>query len=200
MGNVNSTILCEEELEELKNTSVFNFVEIEHLYERFCYLDRLNVGYLTYKELNSIPEFEMNPFNKLICSVIERRFDYQNITFAHFLDLIGLFNIRTDLNKRIKFLFDIFDLNQDGKLCKSVLKRIFKLMGCNDDKEVDIVLKMYDIHKKGYIDFNDFTAFYMSDPVIEQNMLIDFTKNIKQPSKVGFKDIIIPYFFNKKDR
>ena len=80
MGNVNSTILCEEELEELKNTSVFNFVEIEHLYERFCYLDRLNVGYLTYKELNSIPEFEMNPFNKLICSVIERRFDYQNIT------------------------------------------------------------------------------------------------------------------------
>ncbi|WUR02486.1 putative calcineurin B subunit [Vairimorpha necatrix] len=198
MGNVNSSILCEEEIEELKNSSVFTEHEIEYLYDRFCYLDKFSVGYLTYKDLNTIPEFEMNPFNKLICNAIERIFDYQNITFLHFLDLVGLFNKKTSVEKRIRFLFDIFNLNRDGRLCKSVLKDIFEIMGCRDEAEIGLVLRTYDTKKKGYLDYKDFTNFYFSDPNIEKNMLIDFTKNIKQPTKVRFKDIIFPNFLIKK--
>ena len=85
MGNIHSTFLCDEEIEEIKSTTCFDYAEIEHLFERFCFLDKMNVGFLTYNELNNVPEFEMNPFNKLIINFLEKKMDYQHISFLCFL-------------------------------------------------------------------------------------------------------------------
>lgn len=199
MGSINSTILCEEEIEAIKSTTVFEYAEIEHLFERFIYLDKMNLGYITYNELNNIPEFEINPFNKLIINVLEKRMDYENISFPCFLSFLEIFHPKTDKSVRIQFLFDIFDLNRDGRLCKSVLYRLSLLMGRNDVSQVEYVLEVFDKGGKGYLDMDDFIAFYDSDSNIERNMVIEYSKNIKQAQKVGFMDIIVPSWSKKEE-
>ncbi|KAF9763313.1 Calcineurin subunit B type 2 [Nosema granulosis] len=199
MGNINSAILCEEEIEAIKSTTVFEYAEIEHLFERFLYLDKMNYGYLTYNELNNIPEFEINPFNKLIINALEKKMDYENISFPCFLSFLEIFHRKTDKIIRIQFLFDIFDLNRDGRLCKSVLNRICMLMGKSGHGEAEYVLEIFDRNNKGFLDMNDFIFFYDSDPNIEKNMVIDYSKNIKQPQKVGFLDIIVPSWSKKSE-
>ncbi|EQB60909.1 ca2+-binding protein (ef-hand superfamily) [Vairimorpha apis BRL 01] len=198
MGNVNSTFLSEEELKDFKKSTIFSYAEIENLYERFCYLDKLHQGYLTYNELNNIPEFEMNPFSKLICIAIEKRLDYINITFAHFLDFLSIFHEKTPKECRIKFLFSVLDLNKDERLCRSVLKRINNIMGNNNNKEVEDILSTYDFDRKGYLDYNDFVFFYNEDDSIESKMIIDFTKTIKHSVKLKLSDIVLPYFLKRK--
>ncbi|EOB12049.1 calcineurin beta subunit, partial [Nosema bombycis CQ1] len=125
MGNMHSSILYEEEIEAIKSTTVFEYAEIEHLFDRFLYFDKMNLGYLTYNELNNIPEFEINPFSKLIINFLEKKMDYEHISFLCFLSFLEIFHVKTDKSVRINFLFDIFDLHRDGRLCKVVLTRIY---------------------------------------------------------------------------
>lgn len=193
MGLLSSTMLCEEEIEELKNTTVFDYREIEHLYERFQFLDKEPHGYLTYNELNNIPEFHSNPFGHLIMKNIERRTDYEKMTFPHFLEFLGTFSEKTNKKHRIKYLFDVFDLNEDGRLCRGVLLRIYRMMGQQGgEKETENILGIYDEGGKGYLDISDFTNFYNSDPSIDLNMIIDFSKNLKQRKQTGFIQVLWP--------
>ncbi|CAD26322.1 CALCINEURIN BETA SUBUNIT [Encephalitozoon cuniculi GB-M1] len=193
MGSLSSTMLCEEEIEELKNTTVFDEREIEHLYERFQFLDRESRGYLTYNELNNIPEFQSNPFSHLIMKSIEKMTDYEKMTFPHFLEFLGIFSERNSKRNRIRYLFDIFDLNGDGRLCRNVLIRINKMMGQDGRvEEAENLLNIYDEGGKGYLDISDFTRFYESDPLIDKNMIIDFSKNLKERRQVGFMQVLWP--------
>jgi|UPI000678DC2B serine/threonine-protein phosphatase 2B regulatory subunit/calcineurin B family protein 1 len=201
MGNMHSSILYEEEIEAIKSTTVFEYAEIEHLFDRFLYFDKMNLGYLTYNELNNIPEFEINPFSKLIINFLEKKMDYEHISFLCFLSFLEIFHVKTDKSVRINFLFDIFDLHRDGRLCKVVLTRIYQFMGTGlcDNNEIEYVLQLYDKDRKGYLDKGDFINFYNSDPNIEKNLIIDFSKNLKQSEKIGFLDVIMPSRSKKKE-
>jgi Ca2+-binding EF-hand superfamily protein len=200
MGSTTSSMLCEEELEELKSTTVFDYREIEHLYERFQYLDRQSNGYLTYNELNSIPEFQYNPFGSLIGKSIERMTDYENMTFPHFLSFLEIFNKRSDRRQRIRYLFDVFDLNGDGRLCRNVLVRIGNIMGHGGvEREADELLERYDETGKGYIDLSDFSRFYCDDPKTDESMLLDLTKNIKQRRHLSFIQVLRPSTYEDED-
>jgi Ca2+-binding EF-hand superfamily protein len=200
MGAMSSSMLSEEELEELKSTTVFDYREIEYLYERFQYLDRQSNGYLTYNELNSIPEFQYNPFGSLIGKSIERMTDYENMTFPHFLSFLEIFNEKTDKRMRIRYLFDVFDLNGDGRLCRNVLLRIGSMMGHDRaEREADELLERYDEAGKGYLDLSDFSRFYCEDPKTEKGMLLDPGKNIKQKKHLGFMQVLRPSTYEDRD-
>lgn len=193
MGWLGSTMLCEEEIEELKNTTVFDEREIEHLYERFRFLDRESRGYLTYNELNNVPEFQSNPFGHLILKSVEKMTDYEKMTFPHFLEFLGVFSEKSSKRNRIRYLFEIFDLNGDGRLCRNVLLRINRMMGQEGRlEEVEGLLSTYDNGGKGYLDMGDFARFYEGDPSIDRSMIIDFSRNLKQRKQVGFMQVLWP--------
>ncbi|EOB11942.1 calcineurin beta subunit [Nosema bombycis CQ1] len=127
--------------------------------------------------------------------------DYEHISFLCFLSFLEIFHVKTDKSVRINFLFDIFDLHRDGRLCKVVLTRIYQFMGTGlcDNNEIEYVLQLYDKDRKGYLDKGDFINFYNSDPNIEKNLIIDFSKNLKQSEKIGFLDVIMPSRSKKKE-
>ena len=193
MGIFTDDMLCEEEIEDLLTSSVFNQQEIEHLYERFKMLDRQSNGYLTYNNLLYIPEFCANPFNNRILSAIERTIGFETLTFPFFLEIMGIFSPKSNVHGRIKFMFRVFDFNEDGRLCFEVLNKIFEIiMGIErrydrNNEEVEELLKFYDISKKGYMDYGDFVNFY-TDHNLDKMLLVNFE------CKTGPKNPIFPFF------
>lgn len=179
--------LCEEEIEELKKSTVFKVHEIEALYERFKYLNRSNTSFLTFIDFQMIPEFHSNPFSKLLINYLEGMNSFENISFASYLEFLQIFNAKTPRPRRISFLFNLFDIDQDSKISKSDLLEIQNLMEREQSMEaIEEVLSLFDATGKGYLDYEDFVNFYDSDPSFEYNMLLDLSSYYKEPVESGF--------------
>ncbi|KAI5153045.1 hypothetical protein ENBRE01_3142 [Enteropsectra breve] len=188
--------LSDEELAELQESFSFEKREIEFLYERFNFLDKSRFGYLNYGDLMRIPEFGSNPFSRMIVQHIEKGNENTKIDFVIFLDFLELFSARTAASKRISFLFDVLNLNKNGRLCRVVLAAIQEHMrGTLDTAEIDALLGEFDTGDKGYLDFNDFQQFYLSNSRLDVNMTIDFSKIYETAEKsVTIWDLLWPKF------
>ncbi|KAL6120442.1 hypothetical protein NUSPORA_02831 [Nucleospora cyclopteri] len=184
--------LNNEELEYLEKNTVFSSDEIVYLFNRFCYLDRRKCGYLSYTDFQLIPEFVSNPFCDLIVGYIEEYItEDEKLNFAYFLDFLKLFHAATPKSARINYLFNLFDLNKDHKLCIKVLSKIMQIIGVKEaENAAGETLKQYDIGQKGFLDIFDFTRLYNEDDNLEKILVIDFKKNIFVPERaVGLIDI-----------
>lgn len=201
MGLWDGNLLYLDEIKELSKGGLFSFDEIKGLYERFKYLDRSNSGHLSFAEFHLIPEFYSNPFSHLIMKYLEKRFCYEKITFSNFVEFLSIFNFKTVKEKRIEFLFKIFDLKDEKKLTPETLKEIKFLMTKEDNiDELEIleIFKNYDTNTKGYLNFNDFIIFYNDDPTLDKNLIIDFRKDIIRSKIERFWDIFWPFKSKKK--
>lgn len=203
----NSTTLCVEEIEELKKNTAFDIQEIESLYERFKYLDRTGVGFLTFVEFQMIPEFYSNPFSRLIINHLERMKLFEKISFGIYLEFLGIFSGKSPKSKRISFLFSLFDLDGTGKITRKDLCRIYVMMTKDDtiepvvdEEAVNEVLRLFDKKSKGYLDLNDFTDFYNSDSSLEKNMVLDFSKYISREEPKGFWAYVWPESIEKQKK
>ncbi|KAI5173441.1 serine/threonine-protein phosphatase 2B regulatory subunit [Pancytospora epiphaga] len=200
VGIFKCSSLKEDEIDDLTENGIFDEHEIEQLYIRFRYLDRSNTGILTCSEFQMIPEIYGNPFSSLILSYIENNVEYGPMNFACFVDFLGLFSEKTVKEARIEFLFSLFDLEQNGRLTRSVLGRIYEILNGNtEDQEsslreemVEEVLSEYDEGRKGYLSMEDFTRFYCKDKSLDRKMLIDFSREIRERKKMTFWDFIWP--------
>lgn len=196
MGIFSDSMLCEEEIEDLMNSTIFNQKELELLYERFKMLDRQANGYLTYSDIMLIPEFCANPFNNRIINAMEKVIEYENMTFPFFLEIMSIFSPKSNIHLRMKFVFGVFDLNEDGRLCSAVLSKIYEILHGNDfsreacAREVNELLLFYDRKHKEFLDYNDFVNFYL-DSNLDRMFVIDFDKDLIE------KKPIFPFFKGK---
>lgn len=178
-------MLCEEEIDDLLESTVFTYHEIELLYERFKILDRGNRGYITFNDLIMLPEFHSNPLSGLILNAIEEKHRYENMTFLYFLEFLQIFNKKTEKRERIRFMFKVIDINKDGKICVKILKRLFQILYGEqaDEVECDVqvrrVLNAYDQGNKGFIGFKDFVRFYNAEKEIDDILIISFFRDFK---------------------
>ncbi|KCZ79709.1 hypothetical protein H312_02899 [Anncaliia algerae PRA339] len=184
MGNTPSA-LTTDEIEDLCTWTTFSPKEIEAIFDRFNELDVRNNGYLSFTELMRIPEFHSNPLAPLFIREIERMIDYNKITFPHFLEVLEVFSVKKDCKHRIIFLFRVFDLNNENKLCKHVLRKISYMIGSTDFYSV---LKMYDNDNKGYLSFKDFIKFYHNEE-IDSILAFDYSKNIPKKNILSFRKL-----------
>ncbi|EPR77720.1 Ca2+-binding protein [Spraguea lophii 42_110] len=181
--------LSEEEIDDLVRTTLFTSQEIEYLYERFKLLDRSNQGYIGYDDFIMLPEFHSNPMNINLVKAIEKYTKYNRITFALFLDVLKVFNGKSDKNKRIDFVFECFNTNNNGIICKDILLDVYvKLTGEQFDKTrardaVNEVLTTY-AGRKIYLDKQDFIKFYEENN-LDEIFIVNFSKNLSK-RKGGF--------------
>ncbi|KAF7683362.1 Calcineurin subunit B [Astathelohania contejeani] len=185
MGFLMSRSLCDDEVEELAATTSFTPKEILMLYERFRVLDKGQVGFITFGELMMLPEFHSNPFGGLLLATIEARNDYENMTFPYFLEIIEIFSNKSDRKERERFIFNALDLNGDGRICRTVLFRLFEMLVGDIDTElilyeIEKVMSQYDMGNKGYLTLKDFSKLYNSDEDIDKMMIIDLDEHMKE--------------------
>ncbi|KAF7686561.1 Calcineurin subunit B type 2 [Cucumispora dikerogammari] len=164
--NSPQTLLIEE-LKTLTKIYIFNLKEIIKLYNRFKYLDKTNTGLLTASDIFLIPEFKSNPIGSCVIEVLELINDYNLFNFNSFLFFMEIFHIKSHINKRKQFFFKLLDRNNDGKICKEILKYFFlKMHGNNLDENVckaniDFIINKYGVKNKEYVDFIGVCKIYL---------------------------------------
>ena len=137
--------------------------EIKRLHKRFCKIDVDNSHTLSAEEVQAIPGLEANP---LVSRVIDI-FDSDNngeIDFKEFLEGMSLFIVREGIESKLKFIFKIYDIDNDGFISNAELFKVLKLMIGNNlgdtqlQQVVDKTIQQLDLDGDGKISYDEFYA------------------------------------------
>jgi serine/threonine-protein phosphatase 2B regulatory subunit len=162
MGGKVST-LSAEDLEELENISGFTALQIKRLYKRFKRLDRDNKGYISKEEFMSIPELAMNPLSPRILCLFDARHG-ELVDFRQFIEILSIFHASTSKAQKLKFLFRLYDVNDDDFITSEDLFEVLRLMvgPYLDDEQIrfiaDKTIRQADkLDQDGKISFEEFS-------------------------------------------
>jgi len=126
MGN-SSSLLSQYDLEDLQNhcSNSYSQREIIALYERFCQLDRTGKGFISADEFMSVPEFAVNPLCQRLLKMLE------GLNFKEFLGLLSAFSARAAQADKLKFIFNVYDTDGDGKVTSSDMLQVLRDLSGN---------------------------------------------------------------------
>jgi len=189
MGNRSSLLLRNEEIAQIRTETGFTANQIERLYSRFTSLDRGDLGTLSREDLLRIPELAINPLGERIVDLFhtDSGNNCDRINFLQFMRVLSKFrpirpnkeNKQNDTMEKMKFAFDMYDVDNDGLISKDELLVILHMMvGANISEEqlsviADKTISEADVDGDGLISFEEFSkTFEKSD--IENKMSIRF--------------------------
>ncbi|CAG13253.1 unnamed protein product [Tetraodon nigroviridis] len=175
MGSRASTLLREEEIEEIKKETGFSHSQITRLYSRFTSLDKGENGTLSREDFQRIPELAINPLGDRIINAFfpegEDQVNFRGFmrTLAHFRPIedneknknptVEPLNSRTN---KLLFAFRLYDLDRDDKISRDELLQVLRMMvGVNisDDQLgsiADRTIQEADTNGDNSISFNEF--------------------------------------------
>lgn len=193
MGSRASSLLREEDIEEIKKETGFSHSQITRLYSRFHSLDKGENGGLSREDFQRIPELAINPLGDRIINAFfpegEDQVNFRGFmrTLAHFRPVEdneknkGLtsgepLNSRTN---KLLFAFRLYDLDRDDKISRDELLQVLRMMvGVNISDEqlgsiADRTIQEADTNGDMCISFNEFTKV-LEKVDVEQKMSIRF--------------------------
>uniref|UniRef100_H3DPV7 Calcineurin-like EF-hand protein 1 n=1 Tax=Tetraodon nigroviridis TaxID=99883 RepID=H3DPV7_TETNG len=192
MGSRASTLLREEEIEEIKKETGFSHSQITRLYSRFTSLDKGENGTLSREDFQRIPELAINPLGDRIINAFfpegEDQVNFRGFmrTLAHFRPIedneknknptVEPLNSRTN---KLLFAFRLYDLDRDDKISRDELLQVLRMMvGVNisDDQLgsiADRTIQEADTNGDNSISFNEFIKV-LEKVDVEQKMSIRF--------------------------
>ncbi|KAI4880102.1 hypothetical protein NFI96_023490 [Prochilodus magdalenae] len=156
MGSRASSLLREEDIEEIKKETGFSHSQITRLYSRFHSLDKGENGALSREDFQRIPELAINPLGDRIInaffpegscppfflSLLHSRSEDQ-VNFRGFMRTLAHFrpvedneknkdgNAGEPLNSRnnkLLFAFRLYDLDRDDKISRDELLQVLRMM------------------------------------------------------------------------
>ena len=180
MGGATSS-LTPEDIEELRDPELSGFTaaEIKQLYKRFHHLDRSHSGFITQNEMQLIPELSLNP----ICNRVIELFDVNQsnqINFRDFVRTLWIFSPKASPELKVKFAFEIFDVDNDGKINESDLYYILNIMvgkQFQSQKLSQIVATLIQTNSKqnqNFLTFQELTDCIGKQDIVDK-MTIPFT-------------------------
>ncbi|XP_003387288.1 PREDICTED: calcineurin subunit B type 1-like [Amphimedon queenslandica] len=135
--------------------------EIKRLSRRFKRLDLNKDGSLSLDEFMSIPELQQNPLVKRVIDILDTDRNGA-IDFQEFIEGVSQFSVQGETDKKLKFAFKIYDIDQDGFISNGELFQVLKTMvGSNlTDKQlqeiVDKTILYADKDNDGKISYEEF--------------------------------------------
>ncbi|KAJ8411926.1 hypothetical protein AAFF_G00155640 [Aldrovandia affinis] len=192
MGSRASTLLREEEIEEIKKETGFSHSQITRLYSRFTSLDKGENGTLSREDFQRIPELAINPLGDRIINAFFPEGEDQ-VNFRGFMRTLAHFRPIEDneknkdpnsepLNSRtnkLLFAFRLYDLDRDDKISRDELLQVLRMMvGVNISDEqlgsiADRTIQEADQNGDNSISFNEFIKV-LEKVDVEQKMSIRF--------------------------
>ncbi|CAK9297007.1 unnamed protein product [Gordionus sp. m RMFG-2023] len=187
MGNKSTQLLQEEEIEDIRKETGFSRNQIVRLYSRFTNLDKSGSGALEREEFLKIPELAINPLVERIIHAFLHEGDGEHVNFRQFIRVLARFrpisknkpNPYNNKEEKIRFAFNLYDLDRDDKISKEELIAILQMMvGENITPEqissiANRTLAEVDTDHNNYITYQEFSeALEKID--VEQKMSIRF--------------------------
>ncbi|XP_046849226.1 calcineurin B homologous protein 1-like isoform X1 [Xenia sp. Carnegie-2017] len=140
MGLNTSSMLQDEDIEQIKKETGFSEKQIKRLYVRFSHLDSRGCGLLSREDFGRIPELAINPLNERIIDSFyfnsDENDEQEGCNFREFMKTLAHFrrsskkghNPLNTAEEKLKFIFRIYDLDNDGNITKVDLLKILEMM------------------------------------------------------------------------
>ncbi|XP_078262221.1 calcineurin B homologous protein 1 [Rhinoraja longicauda] len=193
MGSRASSLLRDEEIDDIKKETGFSHSQITRLYSRFTSLDKGENGTLSREDFQRIPELAINPLgDRIINAFFPENEDQVNFrgfmrTLAHFRPIEDSDKSKdprvpeplNSRNNKLLFAFRLYDLDKDDKISREELLQVLRMMvGVNISDEqlgsiADRTIQEADQDGDSSISFMEFQKV-LEKVDVEQKMSIRF--------------------------
>jgi len=152
---------------------------LKKIHRRFKKLDTDHSGTISLEEFTKIPELANNPLLQRIISVFDTNKD-DEIQFSEFLSGLSIFTSKGNREAKLRFAFNVYDINGDGFISNGELFQVLKMMvgsNLNDvqlQQIVDKTMLEADKDKDGRVSFEEFGKMISNVDDIESKLTISF--------------------------
>eukprot|EP00013_Stygamoeba_regulata_P026776 CAMPEP_0177651506 /NCGR_PEP_ID=MMETSP0447-20121125/12591_1 /TAXON_ID=0 /ORGANISM="Stygamoeba regulata, Strain BSH-02190019" /LENGTH=160 /DNA_ID=CAMNT_0019154605 /DNA_START=294 /DNA_END=776 /DNA_ORIENTATION=+ len=159
--------------------SNFTEDELKRLHRRFKKLDKDGSGTLTTDEFLSVPELAGNPLLERVFAIFDKNKDSE-IEFKEFISALSTFSDKGNKEGKLRFAFQVYDIDGDGFISNGELFQVLKMMVGNNltpvqlQQIVDKTILEADEDKDGKISFEEFVKMIENTDEIGEKMTISF--------------------------
>lgn len=122
MGNIPSNLV-----DDLSQGTTFGSDEIDRLAKRFMKMDTDNSGAIDKNEFLSIPGIAQNPLSRRVIDIFDEN-KGGDVDFKEFVTGLSVFSSASNKEDKLKFLFKIYDIDNDGYISNGELYLVLSLM------------------------------------------------------------------------
>ena len=151
----------------------FSERELQKLYKNFSKIDRDKSGTLEPSEFFEIPELANNPLVRRVIAVLDRNND-GNISLLEFVQGLNSLSAGASQEEKLRFAFQIYDINNDGFISNGELFQVLKMMVGNNLNDtqlqqlVDRTIIKADTDFDGKISFQEFCVMVRDLDVVDK--------------------------------
>eukprot|EP00835_Amoeboradix_gromovi_P004853 NODE_408_length_9221_cov_0.216400.p5 type:complete len:195 gc:universal NODE_408_length_9221_cov_0.216400:3919-3335(-) len=162
-----------------KIDSYFTEDEIQRLYKRFQKLDQNGNGQIEKSEFESIAAIKSNPLASRLIEIFDSDGN-GDVDFQEFVRGLNVFSAFGKKDDKLKFLFQVYDIDKDGFISNTELFAVLKMMvGSNLNPEqlqqiVDKTILESDKDKDGKISFQEFKMMTQESNIVQKMVLNNF--------------------------
>lgn len=156
-----STKMASKKLD--RRITLMNDDNVDTLYHQFLRLDTDGNGVLDKNELLAIPELQENPLAHRVLELFDTDGDGV-ISFTEFVTGLSIFSSKGNRAKKLKFAFDLYDIDKDGYISNGELYAVLHMMvGESSISEeqlqqvVDKTIRDSDSDEDGKLNFMEFS-------------------------------------------
>merc|ERR1711976_403886 len=181
MGNVPGG-LSKEEVEQLQESTNFTEEELQRLYRKFRKIDTDGSGTLSKQEFMDIKELQGNPLLERVIDVFDENRDGE-VQFTEFISSLAVFSQNGNDDAKLRFAFQIYDIDRDGYISNGELFTVLKKMVGNNltpeqlQQIVDKTIIEADKDKDGKISYDEFVQMIADRESITQKLSINFSED-----------------------
>eukprot|EP01094_Clydonella_sp_ATCC50884_P015377 TRINITY_DN25977_c0_g1_i1.p1 TRINITY_DN25977_c0_g1~~TRINITY_DN25977_c0_g1_i1.p1 ORF type:complete len:190 (+),score=90.04 TRINITY_DN25977_c0_g1_i1:33-572(+) len=179
MGNIQGG-LSPEELEELKSSTQFSEEDMKKLHRRFKKIDNDGNGTLSSEEFHDIPGLVGNPLLDRVLAVFDTDGDGE-IQFSEFISALSIFCRKDNPEQKLKFAFQVYDINKDGFISNGELYMVLKKMVGNNldpiqlQQIVDKTIREADKDGDGKVSYEEFRQMIGNAEAIEEKLTVSLS-------------------------
>eukprot|EP00012_Vannella_robusta_P005768 CAMPEP_0206206962 /NCGR_PEP_ID=MMETSP0166-20121206/15299_1 /ASSEMBLY_ACC=CAM_ASM_000260 /TAXON_ID=95228 /ORGANISM="Vannella robusta, Strain DIVA3 518/3/11/1/6" /LENGTH=176 /DNA_ID=CAMNT_0053627615 /DNA_START=39 /DNA_END=570 /DNA_ORIENTATION=- len=156
--------------------------ELQRLYRKFKKIDTDGSGTLSKEEFLEIKELQGNPLLERVIDVFDENQDGE-VQFTEFISSLAVFSQNGNDDAKLRFAFQIYDIDRDGFISNGELFMVLKKMVGNNltneqlQQIVDKTIMEADKDGDGKISFDEFVQMLADRESITKKLSIDFSED-----------------------
>lgn len=125
----------------------------------------------------SLPELQQNPLVQRVIEIFDQDGNGE-VDFKEFIEGVSQFSVKGDKESKLRFAFQIYDIDRDGFITNSELFQVLKMMVGNNLKDtqlqqiVDKTILYADKDEDGKISFSEFSEM-VGNLDVHKKMVVD---------------------------